>query len=108
MINFRLQGYIAANEFWANNPDLEAFVQDNEKYNAKKFVMKKATEIQRANPEFNLAQVYEKTNKEVRGLFGNRIDKYKDAGADSKVRRGKKPALPKKPSHARKPVYYQR
>lgn len=99
MINYRLQGYIAAQEFWQTNPDLKGFVDDNSKYNAKQFVLNKATEIQKTNPEWSLGQVYKQTAEEVRKLLGNRLDKYAQTGQEPKVR---KPALPRKPGSARR------
>ena len=100
MMDYKTQGYIAAQEFWAANPDIKKITEEKEQ--VKQYVNFKATEIQRAHPDWTLGQVYRETEKEVREILGERLNKYQPSDdPDKKVR---KPSFAKEPGGARKVV----
>ena len=69
----------------------------------KQYVQYRSTEIQRLNPNYTLAEVFQTTEKEVRELLKDRLAKLKEQ-ADSDGDKGKsnKPGLVRKPGASRK------
>ena len=100
MMDYKMQGYMAAQEFWVNNNDLKQFCEKYPKI--KQYVQYRSTEIQRQNPNHTLSQVFKETEKEVRELLKDRLTKMK-AQADSDGEGAKqKPGLVRKPGAGRK------
>lgn len=101
MMDYKVQGYVAAQQFWQNNRDLKQMCDKHPKVQT--YVEYRATEIQRQNPNWTLGQVYQETEKEVRDLLKDRLSKFKGDQADSSETE-KKPALSRKPGAGRKAV----
>ena len=101
MMDYKVQGYIAAQQFWQNNGDLKKLCDKYPK--VQQYVEYRATEVQRQNPNWTLGQVYQETEKEVRELLKDRLSKFQGEGTEP-TGTGKKPALPRKPGAGRKTV----
>jgi hypothetical protein len=99
MIDYKVQGYMAAQQFWQNNRDLKQLTDNHPK--VKSYVEYRATEIQRMNPNWTLGQVYQETEKEVRDLLKDRLTKFRGEEEES-TESGKRPALSRKPGAGRK------
>jgi len=100
MMDYKMQGFLAAQEFWNRNPDIKTFC---DKYpQVKQYVQFRSTEIQRQNPNAPLSEVFTKTEKEVRTILKGRLDRLK-AQADSEGGSvARTPGLVRKPGASRK------
>ena len=98
MMDYKMQGYMAAQEFWTRNTDLKTFCDKHSK--VKTYVQYRSTEIQRLNPNFTLQEVFNATEKEVKELLKGRLKS--EAPADSGNEKGTTPGLVRKPGAGRK------
>ena len=98
MIDFKVEGHLAAQEFWSRNQGLSKLCEKYPKVEL--FVKNTATTIQKGNPEMGLKAVYKQTEKEVKELLKERLEKYEPKPEELKDKR--KPAFPSKPAHGRK------
>ncbi len=106
MIDYKIQGFMAATEFMNINPDIKKMADQVPQI--KSFIQTKAAQIQKANPNKTLVEVYKQTEKEVRQIIGEeRLAKFKTAAGSDPSKIGGKPALPRKPGGGKKPVKKQ-
>ena len=100
MMDYKMQGYMAAQEFWNKNTDLKQFCDKFPK--VKQYVQYRSTEIQRLNPNHTLGEVFKETEKEVRELLKDRLTKAKAQADSDGVQGVGKPGLVRKPGAGRK------
>ena len=99
MMDYKMQGFMAAQEFWNRNPDLKSFCEKNPQ--VKQYVQFRSTEIQKQNPNATLSEVFTTTEKEVRGLLKGRLEKMKKQADSDKDQKVTKPGLVRKPGASR-------
>ena len=87
-VDNRVQGYVASSQFRSANTDIESFCEDNPGF--KRYIQLVATDVQKSNPKWTFAQVFKETEKEVRKVLGNRLEKYKSSSGDSGIERRKR------------------
>jgi hypothetical protein len=92
MIQYTVQGALAAQAFWGENPQLKKLV--SEQPGLKQYVEYRASEIEKQEPGLNLGQVYGKLRTELQGL----LKPYLTESEGSKL---KAPALARAPGAKR-------
>lgn len=100
IVDQRVEGHLAAMEYWRKNPELEKLANQEKYAGLKDYVAIKADEAQKKNPKFTLGQVYNQVDKEVRAVFGDRLKGSKEDQVDSEGKKGLK-RLPLKPGATR-------
>ena len=99
LIDVRVKGIVAAQEFWRKNSDLEDLAKKHP--GLKNYVELKSDEVQKANPKATIGQVYNTVEKEVRALLGDRLKGSKEETVDSKGKKVIK-RIPQKPLTSRR------
>jgi len=93
LMDYKIRGHLAAQEFWQRNDDLAGLVKERPKL--KRYVELRSAQIQKEHPKFDINEVLSNTEKEVRDLFKDILPKYQSQEESNTTK--KAPVFVKRP-----------